>query len=380
MPARTASSSAPRDTRQRHLGRVGQHVESEPRAEHGRDLEQLSACRAEAADPRAHDREDRPGNLVRQTGGAVAEQAQHLDDEQRVAAGAAEDHRDGVVSGRVGGSDECSYVGFSQWSQRNGVGTLHHRARQVERTLPTVPDVACGGDDHGAHAWELGRNLCQQLQRRRPGAVEIVEDDEERCRPGRDIEDLDRVVDELSARGRRPVGAVGGVGIRRLLTTEQCGVSYQAADHGVVRSECSRELGPRVQRAVRSAAAPAANHPETVGVGAHLVRQSGLADSGRTGQEHQRAVPGARPFDDGRKLRDDGRPSDKWRLLHARRRHTRHTRHSRHFTIPSPSTAGAPSCVVVRGDGVVPPPVDRTRASATYGDGIEAMIGVEATR
>jgi len=281
----------------------GEEGGGELRPGHGGRGDHLGTRRAEpgqAAPDGLADAEGDPDRRVppRPGGAAVPgeQQPRHLLDEERVAAGAppqgGDQRRLRLAAEHAG--DQQGDLGLGQRRQGDDGGPGGQVGQQGrQRVVGRGVELAPGGEHEHPGGREPAGQEVEQLQRRRVGPLEVLQDHHQRPVVGGRQDDRGELVQELEAgRGRLGVGGRRG-GRPRQLGQEpgQCGgVGGQPAQPRVLGDQGPEHLDPGpVGRRPLALPAPAPDHAGagTLGVGGRLGGHRRLADAGLAGQQHQ---------------------------------------------------------------------------------------------
>jgi hypothetical protein len=258
--------------------RVGHHALQQrrlhPRAGQRRVLEELPRAGVQAGDPREH-------RLPRGHRQRSAAGGEHLGDEERVAAGEAEQLVRGDRRGRgerVDGRLRQREQGQATRRPQGGEEAEHHPQRVV-RGQALVPER---GDQQQRQAAQPPAEEAQQVQRRLVGPVHVLDDDPQPGTGG-----------QLPQQGREQRVAMHAGGHRGAQLTAQA----------------VGEVEQRPERARGEQAVARTPGPLRVGqLGLELLEQRRLADAGLTRDQHQPTLTGARRLGVLRQRREERSP------------------------------------------------------------------------
>nr|WP_246086001.1 hypothetical protein [Pseudonocardia hydrocarbonoxydans] len=267
------------------LGGGLQHVQRELAADHRGQGEQGPGVVGQPAQPTFQHVADRRGDVRRARPGVqaalAAQQLDQLDEEERVALGTPAQvlGQPGVGQPAVG--EQLPDLGDRQPVERQpGDGALPGQVGEGvdQRVGALVGRVAQRRDHQHRQRRDPADEEAQQVQRERVGAVQVVEDDEQRpVRGGRGQRTGD-LLEQLGAAG--------------------VGVALPGAGRGArVGAERAQHLRPRPQRGRRGlVGTPAPGHPdaERAGGRGRLLGQPGLADPGLAAEQHHRPAAARR--------------------------------------------------------------------------------------
>jgi hypothetical protein len=200
----------------------------------------------------------------------LGQPAQHLLDEECVAAGA------GVDAGGDAGIPEqltgqCGDVVLVQAAEPDAVEravALEVGERAGERAAAAELGVAIGADDGERAGASRAEHEAREQQRAAVGPVEVVDDQQQRgAVRERGVDGVEQAVARAGVVGRAGLERVGGAGL-------------------------AQRLGERLERRQRLLRAAAEQDGGALGkrVGRELVGKPGLADAGLAGQQHEPAV------------------------------------------------------------------------------------------
>ena len=135
--------------------------------------------------------------------GSFPEQPDQLDHEKWIATRALSDHRHDVGRELVAddGPDQLTDVGIAERPEREPMCVAHDRAApEIRGRSPRGALFVARGAEHDCtDRAQYRRGMHEYLESRRSRLVEVVEDDQQRLGRGGDPEDLDDVVEQLTA-------------------------------------------------------------------------------------------------------------------------------------------------------------------------------------
>jgi hypothetical protein len=279
-------------------GRPGQQRRAELGPGHGGRPQQLQAGRAQpgqAPPDRLPDPERDPG---RRAGG---QQPGHLLDEERVAAGAPlhVGHERRVGRAAEQPADQQGHLVVAERAKRRDRGGGGQVGQQGAGLLAGgLVELAPGGQDQGPGGGQAAGQEGEQLQRRRVGPLEVVEDHDQRPLPGGGQQHRGELVEQPD-----PGGRVRLAGLRERDRPGQLG--QQPRRRGQPGGEPSQALVGRDQRPQHLHPGPVGRRPlplpapapgdpgaAPLGVGGRRRGHRGLAGAGLAGQQHQPAPAG----------------------------------------------------------------------------------------